>query len=86
MAVDVLVRSLNYPSSSFEYGMVEWCRTSESVAYPSSVTFRICDPQSVIISKGVLKQHECRHNASVASSTVTFFVEKSSHGKGINDD
>ena len=58
--------------------MVEWCRSPESVAYPCSVVFINCDPQSDMISKGVPKRLECRHNASVASSAVTFLVGKSS--------
>ena len=66
------------PFSSFEYGMVEWCRTPDSVAYPSSVALINYEPQSVIISSGVPNRQECRHNASAASSAVTFFVGKSS--------
>ena len=66
------------PFSSFEYGMVEWCRTLKSVAYPSCVAIINCEPQSVIIFSGVPKRQKCRHNASVASSAITFFVGKSS--------
>ena len=64
------------PFSSLEYGICVMVATRVRTANLHKVWFMNREPQSVIISSGVLKRHKSRHKASVTAVAVTTFVGK----------